>query len=200
MQFHIDKKELEKKKLPLSTALYLVSLYFNNEIKIDVVKESLARGFLVCSTFDANGFPIGAKITNLGVQYVEDVFINSEIHTTKEENFENIAQNLRELFPKGRKPGTSLMWRGSEYEVVKKLKTLKKKLGKFFTEEEIINAAKRYIQSFNGNYTYMRTLPYFILKQEAINGVVEEKSELLSYIENSDGDNTTNSEWTAELR
>ena len=90
------------------------------------------------------------------------------------------------------------MWRGSGYEVVKKLRTLVKKTGIYFTNEQAINATKRYIKSFNGNYAFMQVLPYFILKQVPVNGVYEERSQLLSYIENEEGD--TNNEWTAELK
>ena len=90
------------------------------------------------------------------------------------------------------------MWRGSNFEVNKKHKTLIKKTGIQFTDEQAINAAKRYIKSFNGNYSFMQVLPYFILKQVTIDGSIEEKSQLLSYIENEEDGN--GNEWTAELR
>ena len=79
------------------------------------------------------------------------------------------------------------------------VKTLVKKTGAVLDEDKVLEAARKYVQSFNGIYNYMQILPYFILKQVPVNGVVEERSQLLSYIEN-EGQIDTNNDWTAELR
>ena len=73
--------------------------------------------------------------------------------------------------------------------IAQKLKTLVAKFGCSFTEEEALEATKKYIESFNGNYTYMRILKYFILKDEVKigeegNRYVEQVSELANFLEN----------------
>ena len=200
MKLIFNTEECEKKKIPLDSMCQLLALYFKTPIEKDSYKYLWEKDYIRVEEFDAEMIPIKFSITRAGIDIIESLFLNSEFISTKEEDFEDIAEALREVFPQGRKPGTTLMWRGSSLEVIKKLKTLKKKTGIILNKEVIIEAAKKYIESFNGNYSYMQILPYFILKQMPVNGVYEEKSQLLSFIENKDGDTTTNREWTAELR
>jgi hypothetical protein len=115
------------------------------------------------------------------------------------DRYELLAAQLREIFPKGRKEGTSYMWRDSNSIIAKKLKALVSKYGECFTDEQAINATRKYVESFNGNYRYMQLLKYFISKKVVNDGEVEETSQLLSYIEN-EGQSDYNNEWTAELK
>lgn len=200
MKLIFNTEECEKSNIPLDTLCYLLSLYLKSPIKNRSYEKAFENGWIMIDEYSEDLSPKTLHITKEGVDFIESLFLNSEFKSTGEENYEDIAESLRELFPKGKKPGTTLMWRGSSLEVVKKLKTLKKKTGIKFNKEVVIEATKKYIESFNGNYNYMQILPYFILKQVPVNGVYEEKSQLLSFIENKDGDTTTNSEWTAELR
>lgn len=201
MKFYIDTDECEKLKIPVSTALYLAAFYYKEKIDRNSFEEALSRGLVNFSGYNKFYEPTNVTITQAGIDFVETIFLKSEFKPKKGEsdNFDILAENLKELFPKGKKPGTSLMWRGSSYEIAKKLRTLVKKTGAKFTNEEAVQATKRYIESFNGNYSFMQTLPYFILKQVPINGVYEERSQLLSYIENGE-QSEYNNEWTAELR
>ena len=50
--------------------------------------------------------------------------------------------------------------------------------GNKYTDEQILKATQDYVSSFNGNYSYMRVLKYFILKDERKS---DEKSELLEF-------------------
>lgn len=202
MKFYIDTDECKKLNIPVSTALYLAALYYKECINRKTFEESLSRGLVNFSGYDKFYEPKEVNITQAGVDFVETIFLNSEIKPKGKEvdRFEELATQLRELFPKGKKPGTSIMWRGSGYEVVKKLKTLIKKTGVEFTNEQAIEATRRYINSFNGNYAYMQVLPYFILKQVPVNGVYEERSQLLSYIENEGSDDGFGNDWTSTLK
>lgn len=202
MKFYIDTDECAKLNLPVSTALYLAALYYKEGINRITFEESLSRGLVNFSGYDRFYEPKDVTITQAGVDFVETIFLNSEIKPKGKEadRFEELAIQLKELFPKGKKPGTSIMWRGSGYEVVKKLKTLIKKTGVEFTNEQAIEATRRYVNSFNGNYSYMQVLPYFILKQVPVNGVYEERSQLLSYIENEGSDDGFGDDWTSTLK
>ena len=69
------------------------------------------------------------------------------------------------------------------------------------TDEEIIAATKKYVESFNGNYTYMQILKYFISKQKPVEGApAEQNSQFLSYLQNPEGDTViVDNDWTANL-
>ena len=71
---------------------------------------------------------------------------------------------MRELFPKGMKVGNSA-WRGNVRELKLRMQKFFKMYGNY-DDEAILEATKRYVESFNGDYTYMRILKYFILKSE----------------------------------
>ena len=64
---------------------------------------------------------------------------------------------------------------------------------------QIINATKKYIESFNGDYKYAQLLKYFISKK--VDG--EKGSRLFAYIENADQEdlgNENNVDWTNALK
>ena len=143
-------------------------------------------------------------MTQKGIDVVESVILNSE-YTEKAEDsngkmrdrFDILADKLRELFPKGRKEGTNLQWRDSTAIISKRLKTIVKKYNITFTDEEAVDATKRYIESFNGDYRFMQVLMYFIFKNEIVNGVREERSQFMSYLQNKE--DMVNNDWTHEL-
>ena len=72
-----------------------------------------------------------------------------------------------------------------------------KKFGDKYSDEDIIEATKRYINSFNGDYRFMQLLKYFILKRVIVEGEIEETSQLLSYLSNSNEDERQ--DWTSML-
>ena len=71
--------------------------------------------------------------------------------------------------------------------------------GTKYTDEQIINATQKYINSFNGNYTYLKLLKYFIWKDERLKGE-SVQSLLADFIENESSEDTTNTDWTVELK
>lgn len=118
-------------------------------------------------------------------------------------DFFGTAAQLRTIFPKGIKPGTNSRWVDGIALVAKRLKQFVVKYGEF-TSDEIVAAAKKYVASFNGDYSRMRTLRYFIWaeKRNPATGEVEYTSDLLSCIEDdSEGaDNNLMNDWETQLR
>ena len=121
-----------------------------------------------------------------------------------DERIEHLAKSMQELFPKGKKEGTvSSYWRGNTNDIKLKLKKFFKLYGNY-TDEQIIEATRNYVSSFNGDYRFMRLLKYFIWKDDRKmneSGVVhiESVSELASCLENAGQDTTENRDWTANL-
>ena len=107
-----------------------------------------------------------------------------------------IAEKLMAIFPKGKKPGTPYYWKCNKREVMLKLKSFFKLYGRTYTEEEILDAARRYVDSFNGDYRFMRLLKYFIWKRDNTEGEV---SELATFIDNDGQEDGDNDSWINEL-
>ena len=106
------------------------------------------------------------------------------------------------IFPEGRKEGSSQYWRGNRKDITLRLKKFFKLYGNKWKDREILDAARRYIESFNGNYSYMRVLKYFIWKDERKmdeNGdmYIDPKSDLATLLENED--TVLSGDWTSEL-
>lgn len=198
MNFVLNVDEIKAKEIPIGELLYLLALYLNSNISEKEIHHLHHLGYLL--EHESTRIP-RYEITRGGIELVEQVLLNSEFkgNDITADRYEKLAKQLRELYPTGRKPGTNYQWRDSNAIIAKKLKALVKKYGDVFTDEEAIEATKRYINSFNGDYRYMQLLKYFISKKKIIDGELEETSQLLSFIENKDNE-SINNDWTVELR
>ena len=133
---------------------------------------------------------------------VQTILLDSEKAVPEIEREEALAIKMQEIFPLGKKEGTSQYYRGNKKEITLKIKKFFKLYG-HYTDEQILQATQKYVDSFNGNYTFMRVLKYFIIKDvrkqgEEVN-YVEQVSELASYLENA-GQEDYNKNWTAQLK
>ena len=97
-------------------------------------------------------------------------------------NFPVLATQLRELYPQGKKPGTSYSWRDNGSVIEQKLKTLIAMHGFTFTEQEAIDATKEYVASFGEDKTHMHLLKYFILRTDKDGNI---DSPFMTIIENN---------------
>lgn len=132
-----------------------------------------------------------------------NIVLNSDRAVPEDAEIEAIAAKLMAIFPKGKKDGTNTYWRGNLKDTKLKLKKFFKLYGSAYTEEDLVSATQKYVDSFNSNFNYMRVLKYFILKEvkkmsaEGVN-YVEEVSDLATFIENEEASSTN--DWTNELR
>lgn len=88
--------------------------------------------------------------------------------SVREERME-VVRRIMDLFPKGNKhygDNGHVPWRGSEALVRRKLDAMFAFNGAPVDDETLVEAARNYVASFNGDTTKMRILPYFILKKE----------------------------------
>lgn len=181
----------------------ILMLCIQNKIDASTAKQSLiSKGFITAER-DENYKPIGWRLTNKGVKILEAIILDSDTQKQPEDRVESLVENLREIFPKQKKSGTNHYFRGNSKDIALKLKKFFKFYGKKYTNEQILNAAKHYVESFNGNYTYMRILEYFIWKDEKKlneegNIYIEKTSDLATWIENEGS--TNNQDWEVELK
>jgi hypothetical protein len=181
MKYCVNPEECKKKGVPIDTFFYTFALYFDKPINYDTFSDACSRGFIVYDGLDEYGRPVNPIITPDGIEFIESIVLDSEFVNNGEDRFIRLAEKLIELYPKGRKAGTNYMWRDSKAIIAKRLKAIVKKYDAKFTDEEAVEATKRYVNSFNGDYKYMQLLKYFLMKKDLITG--EENSQFLSYLE-----------------
>lgn len=144
-------------------------------------------------------------ITQRWNDVADSVILDSDKNVKSDSYLEELALKLATIFPKEKKAGTCHYFRGNKKDNILKLKKFFKLYGNTYTEEQILTAAKNYVDSFNGNYQYMRILKYFIWKDEIkINAdgkkFVEETSDLASWIENAGQEECLSNDWTSTLK
>lgn len=193
MKITLESKTIEKHS---TMGEILLMLAIANKADLILANDELIDKGLITKDYSREGNYY--RVTNKGHDLLNTVIIDSEIKDEKNE-YEDLAKELKEIYPKGKKPGTNDYWTDGNQLLVKRLKIFEKKYGKF-KHEDIIETTKRYVESFNGNYRTMRLLKYFIFKEENKNGEIESKSDLLTFMENKDEDNKNISQdWTSQM-
>ena len=192
MKYVIDETVAEKMNLNLPQMLLLMFIKSNSDIRW-VLGELLEKGAIVQIGTPPNRYMVTEKWNTL----CDNVLRLSDKSVPTDEELASIAEKLIKVFPEGKKPGTPYPWRCNSKDVQVRLKKFFKLYGNQFSEEQIINAARSYVNSFNGDYRYMRLLKYFIWKKE--DG--DEMSELATYIATEGQDSSECGEsWVNELK
>ena len=196
MRLTIDQTVLEKHNLTVSEFMILYLSANSVDIK-SCIDSLIAKGLADKNLFSEGSIVVSDKIKDL----VSTIAIDSDKSVIdKDAEFIELANELRELYPAGRKEGTTYMWRGTTAEIAKKLKTLVVKYKYSFTKEQVLKATKEYISSFNGNYKKMRLLKYFILKSERdADDNVNVISELMTLIENEGQIDAQRDDWISTM-
>ena len=197
MKYIIDTEILEREDIGLDEALYLLSVYKKKPINFNTIQKVKVENKIL--KFENPKDPV--KITPKGQTLIESILAKSKIHISSNnlERYRVLADKMREVYPKGLKPGTNYQWRDSTAIIADRLMKLVAKHNIEFTDEEAVEATKRYIASFNGNYKYMQILKYFISKQKPIEGApAEQNSQFLSFLQNEES-TTENQDWTLNL-
>ena len=193
MKITIDEGICEKNGIEVGELLMILIIKLGDNVS-ELCTQMLNKEIIVTD----NNIPGNYLITQRWNDIAETVLLDSDKDRQSGDRLENLVIQLQAIFPEGKKEGTNYYWKDSIKIIANKLKVVTKQYGEF-TDEQAIDATKRYVESFNGNYTYMQLLKYFISKREAKNGEIVENSQLMSYIENAGQDNYNNN-WTAELK
>ena len=195
----LNKKAAQQNGITIDEALLM--LVIHNKANLEGAERALIQKGLI--TADRNDLfqQVGWRLTNKGTEVLDSVIMDSDKEQEPQDRLIQLATKLKEIFPKGKKDGTNYYWADGVALIVRRLKLFFKKYGNKFTDEQIIQAAEKYVQGFNGNYQYMRLLKYFIFKEKVgANGEVEGDSELISYIENAGQEEDLRNDWATTLR
>jgi hypothetical protein len=204
MKIIIDTKNLKKGS---DITLYLLSLLSGYPITNNTFEECRKMHYLEFERpYNKNEpFPAYASPTKTGASVVESAL--AELAGISKERLINLANKMRELFPAGKKPGYAYTWRDSTSCIADRLEKFFLKYGNY-PDDKILQVTEEYVKSFNGNYTYMQLLKYFIWKNKVtgeqlvrgrIVGEVERQSQLAAYLQDTK-ENKINQDWEVGLR
>ena len=194
----LNKKAAQQNGITIDEALLM--LVIHNKVNLEGAERALIQKGLITAERNDLFQQVGWRLTNKGTEVLDSVIIDSDKEQEPQDRLIQLATKLKEVFPKGKKDGTNYYWADGVALIVRRLKLFFKKYGNKFTDEQIIQAAEKYVQGFNGNYQYMRLLKYFIFKEKiGANGEVEGDSELISYIENAGQEEDLRNDWTSSL-
>lgn len=199
MTICLSKEGCQKNNISLAEALLMLAIHNNADLDA-AQKELIKKGYI---TADRNDLfqQVGWRLTNKGTEVIDSVIVDSDKKSKPDERLTQLATRLKKVFPKGKKDGTNYYWADGVALIVRRLKLFFRKYGDTYTDEQIVKAAEKYVQGFNGNYTYMRLLKYFIFKEKVgAAGEVEGDSELISYIENAGQEENLRNDWTSTLK
>lgn len=197
MNINIDENVCGQNNISLSQILALGAI---QSCTVDKYKELVEKGLITKANESLFEPERRYTITNKGIELFNKVVLNSDSNIVqRNDSIEKLADSLRELYPNGKIYNTNYYYRGNRGDIVNKLKTFFKRYGTKYTDEQIINATRKYVESFNGNYTYLKLLKYFIWKDERAKGE-SVQSLLADFIENENVENTINNDWTSTLK
>lgn len=176
-------------ELELQDVLFMMFLKLQtsprvNTVQSDIIVKFISRGYVKFSNQSYVLTELGeTRLHEIQTEPEEDEYVGK-----KDKEITDLVEKMRELFPAGTKTGTTA-WRGNRREVALRLKKFFKLYGSKYSSEDILDATRRYVASFNGDFKFMRVLPYFIMKSPRVTdaeGIVhiEDKSDLATFLEN----------------
>ena len=194
MKYTIDTEIL--KNVDLSLSEFSVLLYYadkENNKEFDELTESLwNKGYLIKELHNY-------VIEPHSFEKLQVILAECNNPESVNDRASLLADKLRDIYPNGKILNTNYYYRCNRQDIINKLKTFFKMYGTKYTDEQIINATQKYVNSFNGNYAYLKLLKYFIWKDERLKGE-SVQSLLADFIENESSEDTTNTDWTVELK
>lgn len=200
MKLTINETICNKVHLSLSETLMLLLIKSGADIE-ELLKEMQQKEMIV------------KQHTLLGVKFLvtqrwndlcDKAILSADKEVPNDKRLETLAKSLMEIFPKGKKDGTSQYWKGNLRDNTLRLAKFFKLYGNKYTDEQLLEAARNYVSSFNGNYQFMRVLKYFIWKDikktnsEGEN-YIEEASDLAAFIENAKDEENLRNDWTSTM-
>ena len=205
MKITIDEKVCIKHKMTVQEVL--IALIMRMGKASDAIENMLNREILV-NTGEY-------QVTQHWSDVLDEILSDSSGAVEKsDEELVELAKKMREVYPEGKMRDrfgaiTPYYYRCNNSEVSKALKRFFTEKGSY-TDEEIIDATKRYVADFQGQYWQkgMRLLKYFIIKNpikhgEDGRGYVEQVSDLETYLNNKESEEevvNTSSDWMMSVR
>lgn len=200
MKITIDEDACKKVKLSLPESLMIILVKTGVNLE-ELVKQMKEKQILIEEhTLLGTNFLVTQRWSDL----CDKALLSADKAVPDNKRLENLAKALMEVFPAGKKEGTSQYWKGNLRDNTLRLAKFFKLYGDKYTDEQLIEAAKNYVSSHNGKYQYMRVLKYFIWKDaRKVNsegeGYIEEVSDLAAFIENAKDEKNLKDDWMSTM-
>lgn len=185
MKITIDTETISKSSLSTLEVLLLLFLRQGGDVEKEL--DSLVKKeAIVKDMFD------NILVTQRYSDELDNILLTSDASIPKEDELFPLAEKLMAIMPQCKKEGTPYYFKCNKREIVLKLKKFFKIYGSY-SDEDIEDATKRYVESFHGDYHLMKLLKYFIMKDEKKMtsegmGYIEESSMLATLLENKEDD------------
>lgn len=194
MRILIDTDYVYSNNLTTEEVLVLLAYY----MKVDKAKIMAAlkeKGYI---TQDGSLFN-DWRVSEAGVSALNNLIYDSSKEVPKKSNaLSEFADKLRAVFPKGYKEtgDGKYSWRGTNKEIVDRLRKFYMQYGTKYSEEDILNATKKYVEAHQ-NSDKMRVLKYFIMKKDLKQGF--EVSDLADILENGESLEDSTKDWRTTM-
>lgn len=197
MNLKINDKSLKSKELSLTEFLTLLVLKDDQDI-VGLMKSLNQKEYILYN--QKSGM---FKLSDKGLKAITAGLRDGK--KSEDEDLLKVAKILKNIYPKGKKEGTNSQWTEAESIIAGRLadfiEMFNDDIQKYGDSlyDLIITATEKYVESFNGDYQYMRILHNFIMVAKVNDfGKKEMKSDLLTAIENIDNYNTVKrNDWTS---
>ena len=200
MKITIDEDACKKVKLSLPEVLMITLV--KTGINIETLLKQMKEKQILVEEHTLLGTNL--LVTQRWSDLSDKALLSADKSVPDNKRLENLAKALMEVFPAGKKEGTSQYWKGNLRDNTLRLAKFFKLYGDKYTDEQMIEAAKNYVSSHNGKYQYMRVLKYFIWKNtRKVNsegeGYIEEVSDLAAFIENAKDEKNLKDDWMSTM-
>lgn len=183
MKFTLDEEFCSERGLNINMILYMLLIHFKAD-KTNIISELQNKKLIEQNLF---GNPC---LTAQGSHILEEILIDSATKKASGskafERYKELAGKMRELYPTGKIYNYPL--KSGTQDTVNHLKMFFLQYGNKWTDEEILDAERRYIKECE-NGKAIRLLKYFIIKYDKVineegEGVINPISELMDFLEN----------------
>ena len=200
MKITIDEDACKKVKLSLPEVLMITLV--KTGVNIETLLKQMKEKQILVEEHTLLGTNL--LVTQRWSDLSDKALLSADKSVPDNKRLENLAKSLMEVFPAGKKEGTSQYWKGNLRDNTLRLAKFFKLYGDKYTDEQMIEAAKNYVSSHNGKYQYMRVLKYFIWKDaRKVNsegeGYIEEVSDLAAFIENAKDEKNLKDDWISTM-
>lgn len=173
MVYNINSDVIRQNNLTVNE--FLILLVKANGIRINEIDSLVEK----CLLFK------DGSLTKEGIELFDKVIFESSNDLPKQDEVELIAEAMKDIYPTGKKPGTSYYWTDSVKLISRRLLAFFKKYGQY-SKDDILEATRAYVKKFeyDPDRRLMRLLKYFIYKEgRDSDGTTTYDSELLNIME-----------------
>ena len=200
MKLTIDEDACKKVNLSLPEVLMITLV--KTGVNIETLVKQMKEKQILVEEHTLLG--INLLVTQRWSDLSDKALLSADKSVPDNKRLETLAKALMEVFPAGKKEGTSQYWKGNLRDNTLRLAKFFKLYGDKYTDKQLIEAAKNYVSSHNGRYQYMRVLKYFIWKDtRKVNsegeGYIEEVSDLAAFIENAKDEQDLKDDWVSNM-